>query len=187
MKPNSRRTPLTTRPIESLIHVMRGQKVMVDADLAALYGVQTGALNQAVRRNMERFPEDFAFRLSKTEFEDWKSHSVISNPSAKMGLRQAPFVFTQEGVAMLSAVLRSDRAVQMSIAIVRTFVRMRELMAANKEIAARVDKLERSHDRTASVIEVLVEDIDRLAREVKEMKALPPVTKRRIGFIVDDE
>ncbi len=160
---------------------------MVDADLAALYGVQTGALNQAVRRNMERFPEDFAFRLSKTEFADWKSQSVISNPSAKMGLRQAPFVFTQEGVAMLSAVLRSDRAVQMSIAIVCTFVRMRELMAANKEIAARVDKLERSHDRTASVIEVLVEDIDRLARDVKEMKVLPPMTKRRLGFILDDE
>jgi hypothetical protein len=87
---------------------------------------------------------------------------------------------------MLSAVLRSDRAVQMSIAIVRTFVRMRELlMAANREIAARVEKLERSHDRTASVIEVLVEDVDRLAREVKDIKALPPVTKRRIGFNID--
>jgi phage regulator Rha-like protein len=156
------------RPIESLIHVIRGQKVMVDADLATLYGVQTGALNQAVRRNIARFPEDFAFRLSKTEFEHWKSQSVISNPSAKMALRQAPFVFTQEGVAMLSAVLRSDRAVQMSIAMVRTFVRMRELMAANKEIAARVEKLERGHDRTASVIEVLIEDIDRLARDVKD-------------------
>ena len=94
----------------------------------------TGALNQAVRRNMERFPEDFAFRLSKAEFEHWKSQIVISNPSAKMGLRYAPLVFTQEGVAMLSAVLRSDRAVQMSIAIVRTFVRMRELMAHLKEL-----------------------------------------------------
>jgi len=93
----------------------------------------------------------------------------------------------QDLVAMLSAVLRSDRAVQMSIAIVRTFVRMRELMAANKDIAARVEKLERGHDRTASVIEVLVEDIDRLAREVKGMKALSPATKRRIGFIIDDE
>jgi hypothetical protein len=128
-----------------------------------------------------------SFRLSIAEFEHWKSQSVISNPSAKMGLRRAPFVFTQEGVAMLSAVLRSDRAVQMSIAIVRPFVRMRELMASNRDIEARVDKLERGHDRTASVIEVLVEDIDRLAREVKDMKALPRVTKRRIGFILDDE
>jgi methyl-accepting chemotaxis protein len=88
---------------------------------------------------------------------------------------------------MLSAVLRSVRAVQMSIAIVRTFVRMRELMAANKEIAARVEKLERSHDRTASVIEVLVEDIDRMAREVKDMKAVTPATKRRIGFVPDEK
>jgi len=86
----------------------------------------------------------------------------------------------------LSAVLRSDRAVQMSIAIVRTFVRMRELMATNKEIAARVEKLERGHDRTASAIEVLVEDIDRIAREVKDMKALTQVTKRRIGFVLDE-
>jgi len=186
-KPNTRKRAAAPRPIESLIRVIRGQKVMVDADLATLYEVPTGALNQAVRRNLERFPEDFAFRLSKAEFEDWKSQSVISDPSAKMGLRQAPFVFTQEGVAMLSAVLRSDRAVQMSIAIVRTFVRMRELMAANKEIAARVEKLERSHDRTASVIEVLVEDIDRMAREVKDMKAITPVTKRRIGFVLDEK
>jgi hypothetical protein len=186
-KTNSRKKTVTPRPIETLIQVIRGQKVMVDADLAALYGVPTGALNQAVRRNRERFPEDFAFQLSGAEFENWKSQSVISNPSAKMGLRRAPMVFTQEGVAMLSAVLRSDRAVHMSIAIVRTFVRMRELMASSKDVAARVEKLERGHDRTASVIEVLVEDIDRLAREVKDMKALPPVTKRRIGFIIDDE
>lgn len=187
-KSNPRKTTaVTTPPLESLIHVIRGQKVMVDADLAALYGVPTGALNQAVKRNMHRFPEDFAFQLSQAELANWMSQFVISNPSAKMGLRRPPFVFTQEGVAMLSAVLRSERAVQMSIAIVRTFVRMRELMASNKEIAARVEKLERGHDRTASVIEVLVEDIDRLAREVKDMKALPPVTKRRIGFVLDDE
>ena len=112
---------------------------------------------------------------------------MTSNPSAKMGLRRPPFVFTQEGVAMLSAVLRSDRAVQMSIAIVRTFVRMRELMESNRDIAARVEKLERGHDRTASVIEVLVDDIDRLAREVKDMKSLPPAKKRRIGFVIDDD
>ena len=129
-KPSPSERTVAPRPIESLIHVIRGQKVMVDADLANLYEVPTGALNQAVRRNMERFPEDFAFRLSKAEFEHWKSQIVISNPSARMGLRHAPFAFTQEGVAMLSAVPR-------------TFVRMRELMAANKDIAARVEKLAR--------------------------------------------
>jgi phage regulator Rha-like protein len=160
---------------------------MVDSDLAALYEIPTKAFNQAVRRNKQRFPEDFAFQLSKAELEKWRSQIVTSNPSAKMGLRRPPFVFTQEGVAMLSAVLRSDRAVQMSIAIVRTFVRMRELMESNRDIAARVEKLERGHDRTASVIEILVDDIDRLAREVKDMKALPPTKKRRIGFVIDED
>jgi hypothetical protein len=111
-----------------------GQKVMLDADLAALYGVPTGALNQAVKRNIERFPEDCAFRLSKAKFEHWKSQSVISNPSAKMGLRRAPLVFTQEGVAMLSAVLRSDGAVQM---------RNRHCLHLRSD--ARVDGLEQRH------------------------------------------
>jgi phage regulator Rha-like protein len=182
-----KKSAVSPQPIEALIHVIRGQKVMLDADLASLYEIPTKAFNQAVRRNIERFPEDFAFQLSKAELEHWRSQIVTSNPSAKMGLRRPPFVFTQEGVAMLSAVLRSDRAVQMSIAIVRTFVRMRELMESNREIAARVEKLERGHDRTASVIELLVDDIDRLAREVKDMKALPPAKKRGIGFVIDED
>lgn len=95
------------RPVESLIHVIRGQKVMFDSDLAALYEVPTKALNQAVRRNIERFPDDFAFLLSKEDLEKWRSQIVTSNSSAKMGLRRPPYAFTQEGVAMLSAVLRS--------------------------------------------------------------------------------
>jgi len=190
MKPLSQRPGKTIaahRPVESLIHVIRGQKVMLDSDLAALYEVPTKALNQAVRRNLERFPDDFAFQLSKDELEHWRSQIVTSNPSAKMALRRPPYAFTQEGVAMLSAVLRSSRAVRMSILIMRAFIRMRELAAANKDIAVRLEKLERGHDRTASVIEVLVEDIDRLAREMKDIKALPPAKKRRIGFIIDDD
>ena len=182
-----KKAPVAPQSIESLIHVIRGQKVMLDFDLARLYEIPTKAFNQAVRRNMERFPEDFAFQLSRPELEHWRPQIVTSNPSARMGLRRPPFVFTQEGVAMLSSVLRSDRAVKMSIAIVRTFVRMRELMESSREIAARVEKLERGHDRTASVIEVLVDDIDRLAREVKDMKSLPPPKKRRIGFVIDDD
>jgi hypothetical protein len=170
------------RPVESLIHVIRGQKVMIDADLAALYEVPTKALNQAVRRNIERFPEDFAFLLSKDELENWRSQIVTSDSTAKMGLRRPPYAFTQEGVAMLSAVLRSNRAIQMSIGIIRAFVRMRQLIEHNKDIAARVEKLERGHDRSASIIEILVEDIDRLAHEVKAMKALPKPSKRKIGF-----
>lgn len=173
---------LPHKPVESLIHVIRGQKVMFDSDLADLYGVPTKALNQAVSRNHERFPEDFMFRLSKDETDHWRSQLVTSNPSAKMGLRRAPHASTQEGIAMLSAVLRSPRAIDMSVAIMRTFVRLREILATNKDIAARVEKLERSHDRTGSIIEVLVEDIDRLALDVSRLKAPHPVKRRKIGF-----
>jgi ORF6N domain len=123
---------------------------MLDADLAALYQVPTKALNQAFRRNLERFPEDFAFQLSKNDLENWRSQIVTSNSSAKMGLRRPPYAFTQEGIAMLSSVLRSERAVQMNIAIMRAFVRMRELMATHKDIAARVERLERGQERAAA-------------------------------------
>jgi hypothetical protein len=177
---------LVTRPLEGLIHVVRHQRVMLDADLAALYEVPTKALNQAVKRNLERFPEDFAFQLSKHELENWRSQVVTSNPSTKMGLRRPPYAFTQEGVAMLSAVLRSPRAVQMSILIVRAFVRMREIIASHKDLAVRVEKLEKSHERTGSVIEVLIDDIDRLGRKVDQIKAPSPYSRRRIGYIVDN-
>jgi hypothetical protein len=167
------------RSVESLIHVIRGQKVMLDADLVALYGVTTKAFNQAIKRNAERFPEDFMFRLDHQESAILRSQFVTSS---KRKIEYQPLAFTEHGVAMLSAVLHSDRAIQMSIAIIRAFVRMRQIIEHNKDIAVRVEKLKRGHDRSASVIEILVEDIDRLAREVKEMNALPPVTKRKIGF-----
>jgi len=172
----------------SLIHVIRGRRVMFDADLAALYDVHTRALNQAVRRNLERFPGDFAFKLSKGELENWRSRIVTSNPSAKQGLRRPPYAFTQEGIAMLSSVLRSARAVQMNIAIMRAFVRLRELMVAHKDIAARIEKLERGQERIASVIDVLVEDINRLGRKIEEIKSpAPSYARRRIGFVTDDD
>lgn len=161
---------------------------MFDADLAELYEVPTKVLNQAIRRNLDRFPEDFAFQLSKDELENFRSQVVTSNPAAKMGLRRPPYVFTQEGIAMLSSVLRSERAIQMNIAIMRAFVRLRELMAAHKDIAARVEKLERGQEHAASVIEVLVEDIDQLARKIDESVQPPsPSTKRRIGYITDED
>ena len=97
-------------------------------------------------------------------------------------MKYAPLAFTEHGIAMLSSVLRSKRAAQMSIAIVRAFIKMRELVAANKEMSVRIDKLERGQDQTASVIQVLAEDIDHLAGEVEQMKAIPPTPKRRIGF-----
>src|SRR5882757_6073157 len=126
--------PVNSLPqsLESLIHIIRGRRVMFDADLAALYEVPTKALNQALRRNLERFPQDFAFHLSKEDLENWRSQIVTSNPPAKMGLRRPPYAFTQEGIAMLSSVLRGERAIQMNIIIMRAFVRLRELVAAHK-------------------------------------------------------
>jgi hypothetical protein len=137
------------RPVESLIHVLRGQNVMLDRDLAELYQVEARALIQAVKRNPGRFPSDFMFQLSHAEAAEMRSQSVISS---KRGIKYQPRAFTEHGVAMLSSVLRSDTAVQMSIGIIRAFVRMRQLIEYNKDIAFRVEKLERGHDRTASVI-----------------------------------
>lgn len=162
---------------------------MFDADLAALYEVPTKALNQALRRNTGRFPEDFAFQLSKEELENWRSQIVTSNSSVKMGLRRPPYVFTQEGIAMLSSVLRSERAIKMNIAIMRAFVRLRELMLEHKDIAARIEKLERGQERAASVIEVLVEDIDRLGRKIEKMRSSEAAAyaRQRIGYVTDND
>src|SRR5580693_3271825 len=117
----------------------------VDIDLAALYGVSTKAFNQAIKRNAARFPEDFMFRLDDRESAILRSQIVTAS---KRNIRYQPLAFTEHGVAMLSAVLRSGRAVQMSIGIIRAFVRMRHLIEHNRDIAARVEKLERSHDRS---------------------------------------
>ncbi|MEE3411457.1 MAG: ORF6N domain-containing protein [Treponema sp.] len=124
---------LEENSIRSKIHVIRGQQVMLDRDLAELYLVETKALNQAVKRNIERFPETFMFQLNNTEFENWRSHFVTSN-SDKMGLRRPPYAFTEQGVAMLSAVLKSDTAVKVSIQIMNAFVSMRHFLQNNAEI-----------------------------------------------------
>jgi hypothetical protein len=125
--------------------------------------------------------------LAAEELTNWRSQIVTSNPSAKMGLRRPPYAFTQEGIAMLSSILRSKRAIEMNVAIMRAFVRLRELMAAHKDIAARVEKLERGQERAASVIEVLVEDIDRLGRKIDKMRSSGSAYGRqRIGYVTED-
>jgi hypothetical protein len=162
------------RPIDRQIHLVRGHKVMLDTTLAELYGVPTKALNQAVRRNRRRFPEDFMFGLTREELTALRSQIVTSN-EGRGGRRTLPFAFTELGVAMLSSVLRSERAIQMNIAIMRTFVRLREMIAAHKELAARIDRIEANQGQHASVISLLVE-------EIEAMKALPPPSKKKIGF-----
>ena len=149
---------------------------MVDADLATLYQVETKDLNRAVKRNRERFPEDFLFQLTKEEFENLRCQ--IGTSSLEYGGRRyLPYVFTELGVAMLSSVLSSQRAVQMNILIMRAFVKLRDLIASHKDLAARMEKLELSQDQHASVINLLAEDIENL-------KLLPPEqSKKRIGFV----
>jgi len=126
------------------IHVIRDQRVMLDADLAVLYDVEVRALNQAVKRNIARFPEDFAFKLTDAEVADLRSQIVISSWG---GRRYLPFAFTEQGVAMLSSVLRSARAVQVNIEIMRTFVRLRRALAGHEELSRKLDELEARYDR----------------------------------------
>ncbi|MBO7127365.1 ORF6N domain-containing protein [bacterium] len=133
--------------IESKILVIRGQHVMIDRDLAELYGVETKVLNQAVKRNIERFPEDFCFQLNKAEFEIWRSQFVTSN-SDKMGLRRPPYVFTEQGVAMLSSVLRSKNAVEINIQIMRVFVALRRFLKINAQVFQRLDFMEKRQINT---------------------------------------
>lgn len=128
--------------IKNKIYTIRDMQVMIDRDLAKLYGVETKVFNQAVKRNIERFPSDFMFQLSKGEFENWRSQIVTSN-SDKMGLRRPPFVFTEQGVSMLSAILKSETAVNISVKIIRTFVNMRKIISTNTLIYKRLDSLEK--------------------------------------------
>ena len=159
--------------VERRIYLIRGQKVMLDADLAELYKVPTKRVNEQVRRNPGRFPKDFMFRLTASEAENLRSQIATSSWG---GRRSRPYAFTEHGVAMLSAVLASDRAVKMSVLIIRAFVRMREFLAAHKDLALRVERLEDVQLRHNSVITILAE-------EISELKKLPPPPpKRRIGF-----
>ena len=151
------------------VYWIRSQTVMLDSDLARLYGVETRVLVQSVNRNKLRFPEDFMFRLSGPEFENWRSQLVISNPGAKMGLRHRPYAFSEHGVAMLSSVLRSPRAIEVNIAIVRTFVRLRRIFATNEELSRKVAQ----HD----------DEIGQLFQHVKGLLESPEPRKNPIGFL----
>src|SRR3989339_180447 len=132
--------------IISKIYIIRNRKVMIDRDLAELYGVTTGNLNLAVKRNIKRFPEDFMFQLSKEEMKNWILQIATSN-SERMGLRKQPFVFTEGGVAMLSGVLNSERAINVNIQIIRAFKKKRELLETNEAIQRKVMELEKKYGR----------------------------------------
>lgn len=168
-----------------LVFFIRGERVMLDVDLAALYGVPTKALNQALRRNRARFPEDFAFRLTPAEVESLRSQNVTSSgPGAGMWsqivttsqkrrrLDAPPYAFTEQGVAMLSSVLRSKRAVEVNIAIMRTFVQLRRLMDRNRDLARKIAALEKKYDEQFAVV----------FEAIRELIAPASPPKKQIGF-----
>ncbi len=162
--------------IENKIYLIRGMKVMLDRDLAELYGVPTGRLNEQVRRNNKRFPEDFMFQLTNSEVSALISQFAISKNKGRGGLRKLPLVFTEQGVAMLSSVLNSDRAIEVNIAIMRAFVKLRELMLTHKDLARKLEQLEEKYD---SQFQVVFEAIREL------MTPSPEPAKRKIGFHKD--
>lgn len=171
--------PISEAAIANTIALVRGHKVMLDADLATLYGVPTKVLVQAVKRNLERFPDDFMFQLSVQEWGALRSQSVTSN-TGRGGRRTVPYAFTEQGVAMLSSVLNSARAIAVNIGIMRAFVRMREILATNKELAAKLAQLERklnTHDQAISGI----------LEAIRSLMAPLPQNKRSIGFIAHEE
>ncbi len=159
--------------INRIFHI-RGLKVMLDRDLAEMYGVETRVLKQAVRRNMSRFPEDFMFEMTPEELDHWRSHFVTSN-AEKMGLRYPPFCFTEQGVAMLSSVLNSDTAIQVNIQIIRVFARMKQLLLDNKDLQLKMEQLEKvvsKHDK-----EILA-----IFNAVKKLIEQPAKQREPIGF-----
>lgn len=165
--------------IEQKILLIRGQKVMLDRDLAELYGVKTKAFNQAVRRNLDRFPSDFMFELTAEEYKSLRFHFRTSNLRSQIvtssswgGRRYRPLAFSEQGVAMLSSVLRSERAVQVNIAVVRAFVKLRELLATHRDLARKLAEMEKNYDVKFKIV----------FDAIRELMAPPARPPRRLGF-----
>jgi len=168
-------TPLVSLvEVELSILTLRGQRILLAHDLAQLYDVETKVLMQAVKRNIERFPSDFMFQLDKDEWANLRSQVVTSN---RGGTRYAPYAFTEQGVSMLSSVLKSSRAVQVNIEIMRAFVRLRRMLAEHRDLAQRLDELEQRYDKQFSAV----------FDAIRQLMTPPSQSKRPIGFTVDLE
>jgi hypothetical protein len=182
--------PVPVELIERRICLIRGQKVMLDSDLAKLYGVQTKQLNQAVKRNLDRFPTDFMFRLRAEETAALNRSQFVTGSQKHRNPRLVPYAFTEHGVAMLSSVLSSRRAVQMNIFIIRVFLKLREVLATHKDLARKLEQVEAKQEDHAIMLTLVVKDIETLATNVKrEFKKLrePRRRKTRIGFLSDQK
>ncbi|HEU4718567.1 MAG TPA: ORF6N domain-containing protein [Bacteroidia bacterium] len=176
---------LSEEKIVSRIHMIRGKKVILDRDLAEMYGVETKNLNKAVKRNLRRFPDDFMFRLSPAEFSALRFQSGTSNSgsSSRGGLRYMPYVFTEQGVAMLSGVLNSRTAIDVNIRIIRAFTRMRELFLSQKELLLKIEKLERKLMEQGSAVRKQERDILLVFETLKRLISPPgPAPRKRIGY-----
>lgn len=158
------------------IYLIRNQKVMLDRDLAELYQVETKVLKQSVKRHLKRFPEDFMFEMTELEFRNWRSQFVTSN-SDKMGLRHLPFCFTEQGVAMLSGILNSDRAIAVNIQIMRVFTRIRQMLSDNTELRLEIEKIKKKLDNQDKNMEIVFRYLDELL-EKKEN----PEDRNKIGY-----
>jgi phage regulator Rha-like protein len=179
-----RRALVPVEDISRAILVLRGHKVLLDTELAALYGVETRVLLQAVRRNRERFPEDFMIQLTASEWAALRSQFVTLKGGRGQHRKYLPYAFTEQGVAMLSSVLSSDRAIAVNIQIMRAFVRMREMLISSKELAQKLDQLEARIEKRLATHDEAIAAILSAIRELMN----PPAPKRRsIGFTADLE
>jgi hypothetical protein len=183
---------ISAETIQKAIYLVRGQKVMLDRDLAAMYGVPTKALKQAVRRKATRFPADFMFVLTREEFADWRSQIVTSNADRaeflrsqsvtskadpRGGTQYPPMAFTEQGVAMLSSVLNSERAIQVNIAIMRTFTQLKQMLASNTELARKLADLEKRYDAQFKVV----------FDAIRQLMTPPDRPRKHIGFHVREK
>ncbi|HTD41297.1 MAG TPA: ORF6N domain-containing protein [Mucilaginibacter sp.] len=168
---------ITEETVINKIYIIRGKKVMIDRDLAEMYGIETRLLNQAVKRNEKRFPDDFMFQLTSQELEEWKSQNVMSNRE-KMGLRKLPNVFTEQGVAMLSSVLNSEIAIEVNIQIIRIFTHIREILTDHTELRLEIEKIKHKLDNHDKNIELVFQYLDELLE--KQEKPNPP--RNPIGY-----
>jgi len=166
--------------VMSKIYLIRNEKVMLDRDLAELYGVETKYLKRQVKRNIIRFPEDFMFELTDQEFKDWRSQFVTSNDD-KMGLRYAPYAFTEDGVAQLSTVLNSERAIKVNIQIIRLFSKMRKMLVTQKDILNKLEELERNDVEQDKKIELIFEYLNEL--EKSKQLELEQKDRIKVGYI----
>ena len=178
---NGTQVMLPDEVVMTKIFIVRGQKVMIDRDLAELYGVETKRLKEAVRRNITRFPEDFMFEMTSQEFLNWRTQFATSN-SDKMGLRYAPFCFTEQGVTMLSCVLNSERAIKINIQIVRIFTKIREALTDNLTIRLDIEEIKKKLENQDKNIELVFTYLDELIEKQEN-----PTPRKQIGFRVNPD